>query len=268
MKILCSLTLAAMSVVVGCGRESPDQAETSDSTIVADAVYINGKIYTVNESQPWADAVAIKDGKFLVVGSAGDVAAVTAESTEIVDLAGRFVMPGLVDTHVHPFDSAVSQLAELVFDPVPSSLEDIQHQVATYVQSHPDHSDWRGSNIPKGIFPGENYLREDLDAVVSDRPFCILDQGGHAYWCNTFALEATGILDPDYQVAEYGVVERDDSGVPSGTVREMTVGEVNRMFYKVSDEMNIEAAKFVMDLFNRNGVTDVARSETWIPGNV
>jgi hypothetical protein len=149
----------------------------------------------------------------------------------------------------------VSQLAELVFDPVPSSHEDIQQQVATYVQSHPDHGDWRGSNIPKGIFPGENYMREDLDAVVSDRPFCILDQGGHAYWCNTFALERTGIMDPDYQVAVYGVVERDDNGVPSGTVREMTVGEVNRMFYRVSDEMNIEAAKYVMDLFNRNGVT-------------
>ena len=242
-RMLVGIFIAAL--VVGCS--SKQQA--------ADTVYTNGKIYTVNKAQPWAEAVAIKDSKFLIVGSTDDIAAAIGDSTEVMDLAGKFVMPGLVDTHVHPFDSAVSQLAELVFDPVPISLDDIQQQVADYIQSHPDPADWRASNIPKGIFPGENYMREDLDAVVSDRPFCILDQGGHAYWCNTFALEKTGIMDPDYQIAEYGVVERDEKGVPTGTVREMTVGEVNRMFYKVSEEINIEAAKFVMKLFNSKGVT-------------
>ena len=230
-------------------------AGCSDNRQSADVVYTNGRIYTVNEAQPWVEAVAIKDGRFLVVGSNMDVEAVTGKQTRAVDLAGQFVMPGLVDTHTHPFDSAVSQLSELVFDPVPTSLEDIQQQVSAYVQSHPDPADWRASSIPKGIFPGENYMRKDLDAVVSDRPFCILDQGGHAYWCNTVALEKTGIMDPDYQIAEYGVVERDEKGVPTGTVREMTVGEVNRMFYKVSEEINIEAAKFVMKLFNSKGVT-------------
>jgi len=67
---------------------------------VADTVYTNGKIYTVNEAQPWAEAVAIKDGKFLVVGSNADVEAVTGEGTEVVDLGGRMAMPGLIDVHL------------------------------------------------------------------------------------------------------------------------------------------------------------------------
>ena len=69
---------------------------------VADTVYTNGKIYTVNEAQPWAEAVAIKDGKFLVVGSNTEVDAVTGKDTEVVDLGGGFAMPGIGDVHIHP----------------------------------------------------------------------------------------------------------------------------------------------------------------------
>ena len=62
---------------------------------VADTVYTNGRIYTVNEAQPWAEAVAIKDGKFLVVGSNAEVEAVTGDDTDVVDLGGGFAMPGI-----------------------------------------------------------------------------------------------------------------------------------------------------------------------------
>ena len=255
-----SLTLLiALSIsLAGCSPADQPTTESNTATkntISADTVYTNGKIYTVNKAQPWAEALAIKDGKILVIGSADEIAEVTGDSTRVIDLGGQFVMPGLVDTHTHPFDGALSQLNELVFDPIPTNLEDIQQQVSAYVESHPEHSAWRGGDIPKGIFAGENYMREDLDAVVSDRPFCIIDQGGHALWCNTFALEATGIMDPDFEVGEYDVIERDENGIPSGTIREMTVGKVNRLFLKVSEEMNIEAAKYVMELFNRKGVT-------------
>ena len=68
---------------------------STDALLVdaADTVYTNGKIYTVNVGQPWAEAVAVRDGKFLIVGSSADVQAVTGESTEVVDLKGRFAMP-------------------------------------------------------------------------------------------------------------------------------------------------------------------------------
>jgi predicted amidohydrolase YtcJ len=68
----------------------------------ADSAYINGKIYTVDATKPWAEAVAIKDGKFIAVGSNEAIAAVTGEGTKVVDLDGGFAMPGIHDTHVHP----------------------------------------------------------------------------------------------------------------------------------------------------------------------
>jgi len=69
---------------------------------VADVVYTNGKIYTVNEKQPWAEAVAIKDGKFIKVGSADDVKPLIGDVTKVVDVGGKLVIPGLFDAHSHP----------------------------------------------------------------------------------------------------------------------------------------------------------------------
>ena len=84
-----------VALSIGCSTPSPPGD-------VADTVYTNGKIYTVNEAQPWAEAVAIEDGRFLVVGSNADVEEVTGEATAVVDLGGGFAMPGTGDTHIHP----------------------------------------------------------------------------------------------------------------------------------------------------------------------
>ena len=68
----------------------------------ADTVYINGKIYTVNEAQPWAEAVAITDGKFTAVGSNIDIEKLIGAKTKIIDLEGKFTMPGFTEAHAHP----------------------------------------------------------------------------------------------------------------------------------------------------------------------
>jgi predicted amidohydrolase YtcJ len=68
----------------------------------ADTAYTNGKIYTVNEKSAWAEAVAIKDGKFVKVGSNPEVGEFIGKNTVVIDLAGKFVMPGIHDLHVHP----------------------------------------------------------------------------------------------------------------------------------------------------------------------
>ena len=79
-------------VVLGIGCAQPPSE-------VADTVYTNGRIYTVNQARPWAEAVAIKNRKFLVVGTNADVETVTGDGSEVFDLGGAFAMPGLVDIH-------------------------------------------------------------------------------------------------------------------------------------------------------------------------
>ena len=100
------LILVFLSACSPAGNDAPqkseEQAVMAEPAVVADTVYTNGRIYTVDEARPWAEAVAIKDGKFLVVGSNADVEAVTGDGTEVIDLAGGFAMPGIGDTHIHP----------------------------------------------------------------------------------------------------------------------------------------------------------------------
>ncbi|MDJ0858492.1 MAG: hypothetical protein QNJ03_05400, partial [Dinoroseobacter sp.] len=80
---------------------SPQLAVAQD----ADTVFTNGRIYTVESDQPMVEAFALRDGRFLKVGSAEDMESVTGENTEVIDLEGQFVMPGFNDAHSHPLRS-------------------------------------------------------------------------------------------------------------------------------------------------------------------
>ena len=94
-------------LVASCSQEPPPQNQptTPLPDRVADTVFKNGRIYTVNEIQPWVEALAIKDGRFLAVGLNADIESVTGDGTEVVDLGGRFVMPGINDLHHHGMDT-------------------------------------------------------------------------------------------------------------------------------------------------------------------
>jgi hypothetical protein len=248
----CLITaITALLILSGCTQESNQNSEAGPA---ADVVYTNGKIYTVNETQPWAEALAIKDGRFIAVGSAAEMEAVTGDATEIVDLDGRFVIPGLVDTHTHPFDSAFQILDQLVLDN-PQTPQDIQQQVLAYAKANPDKEWILGLAWPKGMFAGENPHRSILDEVVADTPICLMDQGGHANWCNTKALELTGIMDSDFKAPANGIVERDEAGIPTGTIRETTIGHVKKFTPKASAELYVQAIDYVQDLFLSKGVT-------------
>jgi hypothetical protein len=256
MKIL-TLLIALTIALVGCSPEDHSVEQSSSAVVVeaADTVYINGRIYTVNEAQPWAESVAIKDGKFIAVGSNDDLAVNIGETTEVIDLAGKFVMPGLVDTHTHPFISAYDILENLTLNPETGSLGDIQQQIKAYMKSKPDLIWVAGAAFPKGIFDKENPKREWLDEVSTEIPITIMDQGGHALWCNTIALQTAGMMDPNFEAPEYAIIERDENGVPSGTIRETALGVMRKFMPQASPETNIKGALFVQNLFNKNGVT-------------
>ncbi len=162
----------------------------------ADVVYTNGRIYTVNEAEPWVEAVAIKDGKFLVVGSNADVEAVTGSGTEVVDLGGSFAMPGIGDTHIHPAlvmpKRAFCSLPGTFYEPTEEqTLDALRECIATY----PDDREWfiaTGWTMP--AMSPETLTREFLDQLIPDRPAFIEDEtGGHTAWFNTLAMEAAGV---------------------------------------------------------------------------
>ena len=101
---LCGVSLAALLGACQPADEAPTPEAGSAPTDPADRVLLNGAIYTVNDAQPWAEAVAIADGRFVAVGANDEIDEFIGDGTEVADLQGRMAMPGIFDIHIHPVD--------------------------------------------------------------------------------------------------------------------------------------------------------------------
>ena len=183
---LTSLVLALVTIF-SCNNASKETADT---------IYTNGKIYTVNEAQPWVEAVAIKDGKFIKVGTSADIEAFKGENTVVVNLNGQFAMPGLGDPHIHPAlvmpKRVYCSLPGTFYEPTEEmTLTALKEAIANY----PKDLEWfigAGFSVP--AMAPETLTREFLDQLIPDRPAFIEDEtGGHTAWFNTKAMEAAGI---------------------------------------------------------------------------
>jgi len=219
MKLSRTLWLLVMALVAGC-------AETGPTGDIADVVYTNGIIYTVNEDQPWVEAVAIKDGKFLVVGSSSDMEAVTGQATQVIDLGGDFAMPGIVDAHIHPYEPYVQGEAGNLLFSDQLDAEGIAAAIREFATANPDREWLRGMKYGFGAFEGAKMTREWLDEVVPDRPAYMIDESGHNATANSRALEIAGIT-ADTPDPPLGAIDRDPvTGEPTGYLSETAMGLV------------------------------------------
>lgn len=183
----------------------------------ADRVLRSGTVYPLATDSVTAEAVAIRGGLIVYVGSNEGVHRFIGPGTEVQDLGGRMVLPGLHDTHIHA-ENGVG-LAECTLDGLENQTA-ILDSVRRYAAAHPDLAWIRGRGWQLPVFPGANPPKELLDAIVPDRPVYLSAADGHSSWVNSKALEIAGITrsTPD---PVNGRIERDPkTGEPSGTLRE------------------------------------------------
>ena len=240
--------LSALAVACG-GSVAPENA--------ADVVYTNGRIYTVNEAQPWVEAVAIKDGRFLVVGSNADVEATAGESTQIVDLEGQFAMPGIIDLHAHPFITpwygAMNFSIQTSDDP-----DAILAEVAAYAEANPDREWIMGGQFASGVFEP---TKELLDDIVPDRPVALLDNTGHSMWLNSRALELAGIT-AETPTSNLVVIDKyPDTGEPVGTLHEQAIQLVEQAIPQATAEDYAPYIEDVFDMYTSLGITSQQTAE-------
>lgn len=201
--------LAALALVASCSAP-PERA------------FVGGAIWTGDPAQPWATALAVRDGRLSAVGSDTEVRAMCAGSTEIVELDGRFVCPGFIDAHLHFLVPDQVELEES------NELAEIQASVADYARAHPS-AEWIvGRGWGYGSFPGNAPHRAQLDAVMSDRPVLLYERDGHMALANSRALELAGV-DRASADPEHGRIVRDARGEPTGELHESAVGLVARL---------------------------------------
>ena len=188
----------------------------SHSQPAADLVAIGGRIYTVNPAQPWASAVAVRDGRITYVGDDIDAREWIGSETTVVELHGAFVLPGLVESHVHILLGAVTS-SGIQFE-MNDTVSEVQRKVREFIRDHPERPAVFGFGYDADMFDERGPHRALLDDVSPDVPVILLDHTLHGGWANSRALEVTGVGSgtPDPLPSVY---LRDVNGSPTGAIK-------------------------------------------------
>jgi predicted amidohydrolase YtcJ len=222
----------------------------------ADMVLTNGQIYTVDDSQPWAEAVAIENGRFEYVGNADGVRAFVDSDTVEYDLQGMFVLPGIVDSHTHP--GKVARSVDYVELPwTPETKQEMFDALVAYAEKNPDKEFIVGGRWPSGLFGEEGPNKHELDAVIADRPVILTDTSGHAQWLNTKALEVLGIdrNTPD-PIPGLSYLYRDADGEPTGWIKERAIS-AQLAAAGIGDQVSADSLAGFLEYLSALGVTVV-----------
>ncbi len=222
------------------------------SAETADLVLRRGKIYTVDSARSRAESIAVKSGRIVYVGSDAGISGWIGEKTKTIDLSGRFVMPGFIDSHIHAVEGGIGMTrCDLLSS---ETREEALKTIKAYVESHP-YDPWiLGNGWALPLFPDANPRKEWLDAIVKDRPVFLMAADGHSAWVNSKALEIAGVnaSTPD---PENGRIERNKNGEPCGTLREKAAEMVYRHAPQPKVEETVAGLEEALKQLNRYGIT-------------
>lgn len=214
--------LAASVWLAPLGGTAPSAAAASTADPPADLVLLHGQIHTEDAGRTVAQALAVRGNTIVAVGSDQAMSARIGPNTRTVELAGRVVLPGIIDAHTHPAESAQDfgkcNLGDEMLAP-----PQIKARVAGCLKQHPvDRTLW--FDVVQ-VNPSELTLTlADLDSMLADHPMLLSGSDGHTVWANTAALKAAGI-DVATQDPAGGRIEHDKAGNPTGTLRD-TAAEI------------------------------------------
>ena len=213
-----SLVLSLSVLLTACsGEQQPTESPPSDA---ADMVLTNGKVYTLDADNLWAEAVAIRGKDIVYVGDAEGAAEYTGDGTEVVDLGGKMLLPGFVDTHAHPIvaGGALMRGVDLQSD----DIDDILARFRAYVEANPDQDAVLGYGVRFNPWNNDWPNAAMLDEIESTRPVVLWTIDGHGGWVNSKSLELAGITrDTPDPVPGFSFFERDDDGNPTGWIVEV-----------------------------------------------
>ena len=258
--------LATVSLAAGCSKA---KVEDSAPRIAADTIYVGGDIVTINDAQPTAEALAVKGGKILAVGSRAELeSAHKGEATKIVDLAGKTLLPGFLDAHSH-YVSALSVANQAkVYAPPAGPGKDVPGIIAAIEKFRVDRA------IPKGqliqaygyddtVMPEGRLLnRDDLDQAFPDNPVLVGHVSMHGAVMNSAALQQFGISADTATPPGGVIVRKPGTKEPYGLIMETAYLPVFANLPQPTREQEIEFSKAAQMLYAESGVTTAHEGAT------
>lgn len=228
----------------------------AEEGLMADMVLINGKIFTVNPAQPWAQAVAIRGNRFVMVGSDEQARKLVGSDTQVIDLQGRLALPGFNDAHLH-FANGGLYLLGIDLRPARDE-EEFARILKDYIYKTPKGEWITGGNWDHENWPSRKHPRKELiDPVAPGHPVLVSRLDGHMALANSLALRLAGITrdTPDPQGGE--IVRDGKTGEPTGILRDTAMDLVGRVIPPLSREKRERAIRAAMRHAQELGVTSV-----------
>ena len=222
----------------------------------ADYVFKNGAIYTIDSKNPTAQAIAITGKHFSYVGTNNGVDAFVGDKTQVIDLKGQMLLPGFVESHIHPTAALITAGADLQFD----SVDQVLASAKKWADSNPHAKVIRGFGWRYMLFPITGPTKADLDKLFPDRPVFLAAIDGHSAWVNSKALEVAGVnaKTPD-PVPGFSIYQRDPkTNEPTGWLVE--VPAIQAVLQKVDPptaEAALKATEEKLTDFSSAGITAV-----------
>ena len=242
-------------------RAKAQSSQTDSHTVV----YLHGRMYTNDPAHPWAEAMAIRDGKIRCVGKIDYVlleCGGNEPSAETVQLKGKFVMPGFNDAHVH-LGGAGADMLSVRLNGV-ATIEELQKRVADAVTQHKEGEWITGSGWDHTLWADKKFpTKQELDAVAPKNPVFLTHVSGHVAVANTLAL-LHGEIKQDTPNPPGGMIERGADGAATGMLEEdSAMSLVSARIPDLKSDQRLRGIQMVLADAAKNGVTSVQDFSDW-----
>jgi len=247
------LVLQTLALMLGASLLSQAQ---SANTAPADTIVLHGRVYTENTKQSWAQAVAIRGAKIVAVGSDAEIEKLRSAGTKVIDAAGKLVLPGFVDSHIHFMDGSLS-LGRVNLEGATDAV-DIQKRLREYAAKHPGDGwilgrGWNYAMFGSEALPHKKYL----DETFPSRPVFLEGYDGHTYWANSKALAMAGITRETPDPPNGAIVRDPKSGEATGALKESAQQLVAKIVPTPSRAEKLAALRMGIKWANEHGIARV-----------
>ena len=248
--VIVAATLIA-GLVVGAQRD--------DRSGPVDLVVLNGQVFTGAGEEP-AEALAVRGHEILRVGSNREMKRLAGAATRVIDAHGGSVLPGFIDGHVHFVSGGIGMDRVNLLDA--ESLDAISRKIRDFAAANPDQPWVLGRGWYYSPFPGGLPTRQQLDALVPDRPAYMTCYDGHTGWANTAALKLAGITAGTPDPADGVVVKDPKTGQPTGVLKEAAMGLMSKVLPQPARADRLRAIRRASEEASRLGITSIHEAGT------
>ncbi len=257
-KLLLRTMAAGLLFLAAACAGAPDAGSGGEGD--ADLVVVGGSVWTGVDGAADAEAVAVRDGRLVAVGTRAEIEALVGSGTRVIDAAGGMVVPGFIDTHIHFLDGGFNLTSVQLRDA--STPEEFISRIRDFAATQPEGEWILGGDWDHTLWGGELPRRQWIDSVTPNNPVWINRLDGHMALANTAALEAAGVTAATAEI-EGGEIVRDANGEPTGLLRDNAMGPVSSVVPATSEETSAAALEAAMNYVAANGVTTVHHVGNW-----